>query len=224
MSSSYGTEGRSSNVTSPTPAASSERVAAYVDGFNLYYGIRREGRRHLWLDLEKLAQSLLKPRQQLVAVRYFTARVRNDPPAEHRQQVYLNALTAHCGLVEIRQGRFQEKSRVCRSCRWSWTDYEEKESDVSLAVSLVEDAVIGLYDTALLVSADSDMCPAIHSVRRLQPSARVVAALPPNRNSAALRAICDGSLSIGMDKIRRSQLPDIVMAGTGTFARPDHWK
>jgi hypothetical protein len=61
--------------TSPT-----ERVAAYIDGFNLYFGIREEGRRYLWLDLECLVQSLLKPHQQLVAVRYFTARVRNDPP------------------------------------------------------------------------------------------------------------------------------------------------
>jgi hypothetical protein len=69
---------------------SAERVAAYIDGFNLYFGIREHGRRYLWLDLEGLLQSLLKPHQQLVAVRYFTARVRNDAPAEQRQQVYLN--------------------------------------------------------------------------------------------------------------------------------------
>lgn len=59
-------------------------AAAYIDGFDLYFGIREKGRRYLWLDLEGLVQSLLKPHQQLVAVRYFTARVRNDPPAEQR--------------------------------------------------------------------------------------------------------------------------------------------
>lgn len=73
----YGPEGWSCKVTSVT--GSSERVAAYIDGFNLYFGIRQNGRRHLWLDLEGLVQSLLKPHQQLVAVRYFTARVRNLP-------------------------------------------------------------------------------------------------------------------------------------------------
>ena len=66
-------------MTSVTGSA--ERVAAYIDGFNLYFGVRQHGRRYLWLDLEQLVQSLLRPRQQLVAVRYFTARVRNDPPS-----------------------------------------------------------------------------------------------------------------------------------------------
>lgn len=134
---------------------STERVAAYIDGFNLYFGIRERGRRHLWLDLERLVRSLLKPHQQLVAVRYFTARVRNDPPAEQRQQTYLNALAAHSSMLDIRQGRFQQKSKTCYSCNSSWYEYEEKETDVSLSVTLLEDGVSQLYDTALIISADS---------------------------------------------------------------------
>lgn len=203
---------------------SPERLAAYVDGFNLYFGIRQEGRRHLWLDLERLVQSLLKPQQQLVAVRYFTARVRNDPPAEQRQQTYLNALAAHSSLLEIRQGRFQQKTKRCYSCRSSWNEYEEKESDVSLAVSLIEDGVMGLYDTALIVSADSDMSPAIRALRRLVPDMRVIAALPPNRNSAGLKAVCDATIPIGIAKVRQAQLPETVMAGSHPLARPGHWK
>jgi hypothetical protein len=31
-----------------------ESVAAYIDGFNLYFDIRQYGRRCLWLDLEAL--------------------------------------------------------------------------------------------------------------------------------------------------------------------------
>lgn len=202
----------------------SERVAAYIDGFNLYFGIRQEGRRHLWLDLEQLVQRLLKPHQQLVAVRYFTARVRNDPPAEQRQQTYLNALDAHSAMLEIRQGRFQQKSKICYSCNSSWYEYEEKETDVSLSVSLLEDGVNGLYDTALLVSADGDMSPAIRALRRLVPYVRVIAALPPNRRSQGLQAICDATIPIGMAKIRQSQLPETVIAGTRLLTRPSHWK
>ncbi len=201
-----------------------ERIAAYVDGFNLYYGIRQDGRRHLWLDLEALVQNLLKPHQQLVAVRYFTARVRNDPPAEQRQQTYLNALAAYSTRLDIRQGRFQQKTKTCRSCRSSWYEYEEKETDVALAVSLIEDGVNGLYDTALIVSADSDMSPAIRALRRLVPSVRVIAALPPNRNSAGLKAVCDAAIPIGKAKVRQAQLPETVMAGSHPLSRPDHWK
>ncbi len=46
-----------------------ERVKAYVDGFNLYHGLKtRHGRKYLWLDLQALAVRLLKPSQHLVAV------------------------------------------------------------------------------------------------------------------------------------------------------------
>jgi hypothetical protein len=62
------------------------RVIVYVDGFNLFYGIRIAfGRKYYWLDLERLAKGLLLPEQSLVAAKYFTARVRNDQPAEQRQ-------------------------------------------------------------------------------------------------------------------------------------------
>ena len=50
-----------------------QRVAAYIDGFNLYYGLRSKGwRRYYWLDLRRLVERLLRRGQQLVAVRYFT--------------------------------------------------------------------------------------------------------------------------------------------------------
>ena len=58
------------------------RVVAYVDGFNLYWGMKsRYGRKYLWLDLEALTRRMLKPAQHLAAVRYFTASVRNDAAA-----------------------------------------------------------------------------------------------------------------------------------------------
>ena len=53
-----------------------QRMIAYIDGFNLYYGLRAAGwRRYYWLDLRRLAENLLRPGQTLAAVRYFSARV-----------------------------------------------------------------------------------------------------------------------------------------------------
>jgi hypothetical protein len=43
-----------------------DRVVAYVDGFNLYYELRADhGRRHRWLDLQLLVERLLKANQEL---------------------------------------------------------------------------------------------------------------------------------------------------------------
>ena len=53
------------------------RAAVYIDGFNLYYGALK-GTPYKWLDVEALARKLA-PTDQLVAVRYFTARVRPQP-------------------------------------------------------------------------------------------------------------------------------------------------
>ncbi len=202
-----------------------ERVRAYVDGMNLYHGLRqRYGRRYHWLDLQALASSLLKPGQQLDLVTYFTARVRDEPAAEQRQTTYIEALNAHCKSLCVVDGRYQEKQMRCRGCRAMWTTYEEKETDVSIAVSLVEDAALDRFDMALLLSADSDLCPAVRSVRRVDARKRVVVAFPPKRNSADLRRHAHASMFIGNDKIRRSQLPAEVTRMDGRrLARPKYW-
>jgi hypothetical protein len=123
-----------------------------------------------------LALSLVRPGQTLEQITYFTARVRNDPEGRQRQSDYLDALASHSPLVAVVDGRFQEKPRHCRNCGAAWTVYEEKETDVSIAAALIEDAVLDRYDTALLISADSDLCPAILTMKRLCPEKRIIAA------------------------------------------------
>ena len=70
---------------------SKERVAVYVDGFNLFYGMRAMGqRRYYWLNLRKLAENLLRRNQSLALVRYFTARLypdNHDPDNVIRQSI-----------------------------------------------------------------------------------------------------------------------------------------
>lgn len=106
-------------------------------------------------------------------MKYFTAAVRNDPETQACQNAYLGALGAT--KVEVHLGRFQEMQRICLGCGSSWRTYEEKETDVSIAVALLEDGVNDLFDTALLLSADSDLCPAVRALHRLRPDKRVVA-------------------------------------------------
>jgi len=196
------------------------RVAAYVDGFNLYFGLKAmRGRKYLWLDLQALAVSLLRPGQTLEQVSYFTARVRNDPQGAQRQSEYLDALTDHSPLVSVIDGRFQQKDRRCRKCGATSNFYEEKETDVNIAVALVEDAVRDRYDTALLISADSDLCPAVRSMKRLRPEKRIIAAFPPLRQSGDLKRTVDGYLFIGEDKIRQSQLPTNIIRANGVVLR-----
>lgn len=200
-------------------------VTAYIDGFNLYNGLKdKYGRKYLWLDLEALCRSLMIPGQRLTNVRYFTAPVRSQPGSLRRQQKFWNALDAHCTCVRIERGRFQEKRRSCHRCGKTWISYEEKETDVAIAVALVEDAAHHAFDSALVVSADSDLCPAVRAVRRLHPKAKVVAAFPPARRSDDLRRVADTSFTIAERKLRGAQLPRTVKAPDGTvLSRPPRW-
>lgn len=114
-------------------------------------------------------------------MQYFTARVRDNPDAELRQALYLEALMSHSLRVRLTEGHFQDKFRECRNCGARWIVYEEKETDVNIAIAMLTDAVRDVYDTALLVSADSDLRPAIAAVKRLRVGKRIVAAFPPRR-------------------------------------------
>jgi len=202
-----------------------QRCAVFIDGFNLYHGLKASsGRAHLWLDLEGLANDLLKPGQTLVSVTYFTAMVRDEPVALQRQDLYLQALEATCPKLEVIRGKFQRRTVHCHLCHSKRISYEEKETDVSLAVRLVEGAARNDFDIALLLSGDGDFVPAIQSARRLKPDLRVLAVFPPKRISDALRRAADANFVLGRGRVVNNQLPSIVHGPRGIITRPQHWQ
>ncbi|MFI1952981.1 NYN domain-containing protein [Streptomyces xinghaiensis] len=203
------------------------RTAVLVDGFNLYHGMKRQrGRRYLWLDHVELA-SRLRPRDQIVDVRYFTAPVLDDAAAAGRQETYLKALRAqNHGVMKIVEGRYQRKRLRCRACGAGWIGYEEKETDVNIAVALMEIAAAGSVDTVLIVSADSDLCPAVRSARGVNQELTMVPAFPPHRRSGELSTLLPSAFTISETKLRQSQLPSVVkdpVSGV-KYMRPAYWQ
>lgn len=201
-------------------------LIVYVDGFNLYHGLHDAfGRSRLWLDAVALARSL-RPRSHLVQVKYFTAAVLDEPEALSRQETYQKALLAqNPGLVTVVPGRYQSKPIQCRKCGHTYTHYEEKETDVNIAVALVADTLSHRCTDAVIISADSDLAPAVRTVQANTPGAFVVAAFPPERYSAHLRDLMPSSFGIGASKINQAQLPEqVVDSETGiVYSRPAKW-
>lgn len=158
--------------------ASPKRVVAYVDGFNLYHAIKDLGDDHLkWLDIWALAQAFApRPDHHLVHVFYCTAYAYWRPASCSRHRIYVDALAATHVTPLI--GRFKEKDRECRSCGAKWIDHEEKESDVSLGISLVLGAVQDKFDRALLFTRDSDLVPAVKMAKRTTPSKEILVISP----------------------------------------------
>ena len=217
-----------SRLNFQNPVASAiQRVSVYVDGFNLYYGLKSKGWRHYyWLDLRRLSEKLLRPGQRLVMVRYFTARVSAQTGGsgrQKRQNTYLEALETLPDL-HIHYGLFLPKSRTCSQCGAVEETYEEKMTDVNIAVELLGDAQDDVFDTAIIISGDSDLTPPTSAVRRRYPEKRVVVAFPPNRNSFRLRQTATASFTIGRRIISASQLPERVTKASGYVLRkPPQW-
>lgn len=141
----------------------------YIDGFNVFYGALK-GTTYKWLDYEALCRRLL-PEDDIVKIRYFTARVSargSDEKQPARQEIYLRALRT-LPLLEIHFGHF-----VRRRVRMPLVNppafgsktaevfkTEEKGSDVNLATYLLLDASQKKCDTAVVVSNDSDLAEPI---------------------------------------------------------------
>jgi hypothetical protein len=210
-------------------------VAAYIDGFNLYYGMKsRYGRKHMWLDVVELVRQL-RPSDEVEVVRYFTAIVKNEPPAATNQNLYLDALRAHNEtLIDVRVGVFKQRTigpcKVCRrdflcSCPSTYQSYEEKETDVALGVAMAEDAALAKAEVTLLISADSDLRPAVAAVKRLAPGRPVYIGLPPSRFLRQVRFPGAGTFHVRESALRAAQLPLVVTdASTGLrYERPAKW-
>ncbi|MHB1769452.1 MAG: NYN domain-containing protein [Phycisphaerae bacterium] len=201
-------------------------VICYVDGFNLYHGLKSKGwKKYYWLDLWALAERFLHPGQVLVEVVYCTAKVKDDVPALQRQLGYIDALQTTRTGVKVIYGHYLAKQVKCFNCGNTYTRHEEKMTDVNIACRVLTDAMDGRFDVALLVSGDSDLVPPVKIVQTRWPEKRVVVLFPPGRKSDALqRAVGHRPISIGEDKLRHSLLPDEVEVAPGKIVRrPMSW-
>jgi uncharacterized LabA/DUF88 family protein len=194
------------------------RTAVYVDGFNLYYGALK-GTPYKWLDLHALARASLKPYNQIVSIKYFTARVSGklgDPHSPTRQDVYIRALRAHIPHLQTIFGRFLVIPG---------TKPQEKGSDVNLAVHLLNDAWLDTYDVALVVSNDADLAGAIQLAK--SERGKVVGLLAPTANgrkvSDPLRRVTDFQQEVRSTALAACQLPNPVVIGPVTLLKPAAW-
>ena len=202
------------------------RLIFYIDGFNLYFGLRSMGwRKYYWLNLQEMCSRLIRPHQELVKVRYFTARINQAAEEKRRRQLtYLEALET-LPLVDIHYGLYLASPQTCLKCGHTFIRHSEKKSDVNIAVKLITDAMEDLYDSAVLISADSDLTPAVDAIKTYFPEKRVLLFFPPKRSPLSLKKACHvyGGV-LNKTTISKSQLPDTVFSKSGyPLKRPSHW-
>lgn len=206
------------------------RVSFYVDGFNLYHSmldIRTiHKKKAKWLDLRAFCESLIgniAPHGTLESVHYFSAYASHYPSREADHRKYVECLRDQG--VEIHMGVFKQKQAKCKgSCRQQYTVYEEKETDVRIALRFLEDAITGNIDTGVIVSGDTDLIPAISAARRLAPNVRSAVAFPFGRRNLYLVGAADTSIRLKSKRYMKHQMPNSVTLSTGkVITKPSNW-
>lgn len=211
------------------------RTIVYVDGFNLYYGCLK-GTPHRWLDLRVLCSRLLRDDSEVVAIKYFTAKVTpraGNPHQAQRQQAYIRALetipnlSVHYGHFITRPAMRRLVSPPRQGPRYAevWTT-EEKGSDVNLASHLLVDGFRARYDLAVVISNDSDLKEPVRFVRE-ELDAPVGVLNPHENRSWALspRVLPRGSFykPIRTAALAASQFPERIRDEHGEIHRPPDW-
>lgn len=197
------------------------RTIVYVGGFNLYYGALKNTA-YKWLDIRSAISHLLRPHNQIIALKYFTARIQPsfvDPTKHVRQDTYLNALSTHDPLVKIYFGHYlNHEVKLPKSPLTNPMEFvkvvknEEKGSDVNLAVHLVNDAAQNRYDCAVVISNDSDMKEALRIAK--EEYTKTIGVVTPFRfckhRSKQLSAYADFAKTLNKTTLRKSQLPNPI--------------
>ena len=214
------------------------RTTFLIDGFNLYHSLKHAGKdlrnRHQddktrWLNLHGLCTSYLHAignRAQLEEIYYFSALAvhleAGNPNVTQRHKDYITCLEDSGIIVEL--NRFKPKEINCPNCRNTFVRHEEKETDVSISVKLIEVCLLNKCDTAVLVTGDTDIALAVRTVKRLCKDKKIHFLFPYKRHNRELELIADGCFDINVKKIYKHQFPDPYICRNGMpVNKPAKW-
>lgn len=201
-----------------------KRLSVYIDGFNLYFGMIDAAWIHCkWLDVHALSHLLKFDDHDLNQVKYFTARVTNNPKKQKRQNIYLDALGTK--PIKLIYGQYRSEEIECSNCYEPFTHSKEKMTDVNIATHMIIDAYKNEYDVAMLISGDSDLVPPVKEIQTNFPEKEIIVAFPPLRESNELRKCANHVFVISRKKLEACQLPnELEDKYAFVLKKPEDWQ
>jgi len=199
------------------------RYSFYIDGFNMYYALKNNGyQQYKWLNYHSLAEKVIQNKDTISSIYYFTALTHWKKANMQRHKEYIKALRS-VGIKDV-QGKFKKKTIKCHVCGKQFKTHEEKRTDVNLALKIFSDAVDDVYDKAVIISADSDMIPAIEAVHSFYPTKEVGIMLPIGNRCDEIKLAADFRLKMKGSHLAASQFPDEIVIGSEIIKKPDSWR
>ncbi len=163
------------------------RVMVFIDGSNLYHNLRG-GYDRTDIDFAKFCESLCGGSRELLRGYYYNALLdqSREPESYRKQQRFLDRLRRVPNL-EVRLGALVYRTPTSPPV--------EKGIDVRIATDMLVHGARGNYDTAILVSGDTDFADAVQAVKDFGRKAEI-ALFGPGNSSRRLRDVADGVISL----------------------------
>ncbi len=174
-----------------------ERVIIFLDGSNFYHRLRDpelDFKRLLAFDYQGLANWLCHGRE-IVDCIYYIALVRKEMGNIKSEELVKDQQKLFANLQKqgwkIKTGFMMKHDK----------DYKEKGVDVKLAIDILDMAYQNKYDTAIIISSDTDLIPGIVRAKELGKKIEYIAF--SHRPSFAMQ--CYANLSRLLSRIELEQ-------------------
>ena len=138
-----------------------ERVLIIIDGNNFYHRLKELNLINLlFFDYEKFANFLARGRN-VFSKNYYIGAIREEPDNPKSKKLMIGQQK----LI----GKLQKYDWIIKFGNMLKTNgYHEKGVDVQIAVDILIGAYEDLYDTAILVSSDTDLIPALVKAKQMK--------------------------------------------------------
>lgn len=206
------------------------RVTYIVDGFNIYHSAvdiqKQTGIPVKWLDLKSLLTSylyLFGDNSKLSEIYYFSALayhlIKKYPRKVIHHKKYISCLEE--SGVNVILGRFKPKTIYVKGN--PIIRHEEKESDVAMAIKLIEIFIKDSCDTAVIVSGDTDLAPAVRAATRLFPTKKIAFLFPFKRKNKELAKLAQ-SCKITQKQYLKFQFDNpYITKNNEKISKPSKW-
>jgi len=220
----------------------------YIDGYNLYYG-RLKHTPYKWLNPFKLFQTILKvqdPASNIIKIKYFTAPVKANFASHgqasvaaqnsyHRALKYLygNRLDIIQGYHTVEKGNsLCYKKPIDKNNRVAIWKFEEKQTDVNIALHMYRDALNESISQQVLVSNDSDLELPLKLIKEDKPNIIIGLVTPRKKPINSPTRPPNESLSrfsnwtrhhILNEECQLAQLDEKISTLKKPILKPKHW-
>lgn len=209
------------------------KAAALIDGFNLYFSMNdNRYSKYKWLDFSKLFRNYVNSRDK-IEIHYFTTvnykdihsyktdRIRID--GKYKRHMILIEAEETKGVI-VHYGNFMDTDYICENCKHHNIRRKEKQTDVNIGAFLSYLAFSRNLEKFIILSADTDMIPAISLVKEISPEKHISLLLPPGYAFSEISKFCDKTYQMEEEILKSSMFPRTVLNEKGEeITCPEEW-